>query len=639
MLKLIILLIISIVFYNTAQAQVYQLPNSGFEIWDGNSPDDEPSHWSGFPSAQCNLYVGCGAATITRHAKSQDIRPGSSGNYSLRLFATKTSILGNEIIANGAITTGQIRIGSTTPSSSQNYNITRRSIAKHNQTFHAKPDSISFWAKFICPSTTQNAKMIATIHGNYDYREPEASDPNSLNYIVGKAEKLFKRGNQNWNKYTVPFNYDFPANEPHYILITFTTNEIPGAGSEFDNLYIDDIEMIYNPLAADIKVNGVSIDNFNPHLTEYNIFLPCGHPADVSAIAQSPNAHVSVSQINQNSSVAVVTISAGDTSIQYHVNFIFREVLEVSAEICQGEPFNKYGFDLPQQMTPGTFFHQIVTYSSILCDSIINLNLTVHPVWQPDTINAMICEGSYYDFNGRILTDEGIYDTIIPSIHGCDSIVVLNLEVGDFYRTEIIASICEGEVYDLHGFYRSEPGTDTLIYQAENLCDSLVILYLSVYPHYEYFIVDTITEGEAYYFHGFDIPEIALPGQYYYENELFSIFGCDSTIFLDLTVLPNPEDPHDPSDPDEYDETEEGDEFNVSIYPNPALEMINIEITDTPFSEFEIRISEVTGKVLLTKNINKRHKELSLHELRAGVYIIEISTPDLKKRTIKFSKN
>ena len=70
--------------------QVYQLPNGGFELWDNNysSTDDEPTNWNSFPSADCTVSFGCAAATATRHERSTDKRPGSTGQYSCKIWVS-----------------------------------------------------------------------------------------------------------------------------------------------------------------------------------------------------------------------------------------------------------------------------------------------------------------------------------------------------------------------------------------------------------------------------------------------------------------------------------------------------------------------------------------------------------------------
>ncbi|MBK7958330.1 MAG: gliding motility-associated C-terminal domain-containing protein [Bacteroidetes bacterium] len=64
------------------------------------------------------------------------------------------------------------------------------------------------------------------------------------------------------------------------------------------------------------------------------------------------------------------------------------------------------------------------------CDSIHAIQLQFTPI-EYQYINGVLCKGEKYYFNSNWLTEEGFYrDTLINSI-GCDSIVVLNLELED----------------------------------------------------------------------------------------------------------------------------------------------------------------------------------------------------------------
>lgn len=244
-LLIIIALIPSLMF-----AQL-QLPNGGFENWDDNA---EPSNWNTFVTAKCDIEVGsltetlCKGATKVKHGKSTDVRPGSEGQYSCFLFASKVL----SFVANGNVTTGQIRIGTTDLKSKENYNITRMTNKDFNQPFTGRPDSIKFWAKFRCPDSLQEARMKAVIHDKYDVRDPEETDSvKCFEKIVSEAVLNFTPGDQEWHEYTVPFEYFNKEAQSAYILLTFTTNKIAGAGTAFDTLYIDDIEFIYNGLAVD----------------------------------------------------------------------------------------------------------------------------------------------------------------------------------------------------------------------------------------------------------------------------------------------------------------------------------------------------------------------------------------------------
>lgn len=214
-----------------------QIGNSGFENWEAVSGGTEPTNWNSFLTASGSLN---GNADVQAEASS-DVRPGSSGTQSARIWSR--SVFG--IIANGNLTLGQVNMGSIVPTGADNYNISRTADANFSEVLTDTPDSIVFWAKFIPASGTPNARMKATIHDAYDYRDPE--DANSTSHVVGTAVINYPPTGGAWQRFSVPFDYSGPASTAQYILITFTTNQTAGGGSANDQVWVDDVELIYNP--------------------------------------------------------------------------------------------------------------------------------------------------------------------------------------------------------------------------------------------------------------------------------------------------------------------------------------------------------------------------------------------------------
>jgi len=601
---------------SVVHAQIYQLQNAGFEQWDGNNANDEPTHWNGFPSAACDLSgvyaIGCNAATSTRHARTTEIRPGSTGQYSCKIFATQTNIIGNVIIANGALTTGRIRIGSVSTNSDENYNITLTSQPSFSMAFNGKPDSISFWARFVCPSATQEAKMVATIHDAYNYREPETTDQASLSHIVGRALCFFNRANQNWRKHTIPFDYNYPSTQAEYILLTFSTNKEAGVGSTNDMLFIDDIEMIYNTKLSNLMVNNIGIYNFSQDVFNYQVSVPCQSSPLVTAITASPNASVQINQAGLMGDSAIITVTAGGMSSQYVVYFAYQNITTIYANICQGQGYHDSFFNVPPQTNSGVYIQTLTTYTSAQCDSVIKLILNVHPSYVADTTHFMICEGASYSFFDNILTEAGIYDTTITSVNGCDSLVTLNLSVGSYYLQQINASVCAGEIYTQHGFNTSDGGTHTLNYMAVNGCDSIVQLNLSLYPTHHVYIYDTVKPGEIYHEHGFFITDTDVAGYYEESMQLLNTYNCDSIITLKLSIV--------------LDSTDSN--FEVKLYPNPTSDLLNIQIISESFAVYLVELYNSYGKLLLLKEIYSHSESLSLKNLSAGFYILKIRSSE-----------
>ncbi len=225
----------------TANAQTVN--NSGFENWENVGTDtEEPISWNSFKTAQGALTTFAQKQMV----RSTVVRPGTTGQYSALLWSRSTM----GIIANGNVTTGRINMGNVVPSSNDNYNISLTGDTLFSEVMNAVPDSIAFWVRFKPASgnTTDSGRMHAVIHDNYDYRDPNAGDPNAAQHIVAQATGHFAKTDGLWIRQAVPFVAG-PASTPLFILITFTTNKTPGGGSGGDSLYIDDIEMIYNSIS------------------------------------------------------------------------------------------------------------------------------------------------------------------------------------------------------------------------------------------------------------------------------------------------------------------------------------------------------------------------------------------------------
>jgi uncharacterized repeat protein (TIGR01451 family) len=88
-----------------------------------------------------------------------------------------------------------------------------------------------------------------------------------------------------------------------------------------------------------------------------------------------------------------------------------------------------------------------------------------------------------YNLHGKILTSSGTYQDTTVSYRGCDSFVTLNLEFRQSPSTYLLPKqICQGDVYNFNGKYLTQAGnyTDTSVNYYG--CDSFVYLTLTVAP-------------------------------------------------------------------------------------------------------------------------------------------------------------
>jgi hypothetical protein len=204
--------------------------------------------------------------------------------------------------------------------------------------------------------------------------------------------------------------------------------------------------------------------------------------------------------------------------------------------LCEGDNYNADGFTFIAEKS-GTYKQKLA--SIIGCDSTVILNVTVNPKQYVD-IEATICQGSYYEFNGeKYYTNVNKTDTI-PSMLGCDSIVTLHLTVNEIIRGEMEeVYLCPGVTYYFTEKYPaiSESGiyVDSLV-NAKG-CDSIASVEIIGVPEAYTFIRAAICQGEKYDEGAFG--GLSQPGDYSTprgELGLKTIYGCDSIVTLHLLV-------------------------------------------------------------------------------------------------------
>lgn len=207
----------------------------------------------------------------------------------------------------------------------------------------------------------------------------------------------------------------------------------------------------------------------------------------------------------------------------------------LNVSICQGQSylFNNISYTNAVSNITDT----LITAAG--CDSIVTLNLTVLP-YLTGTTNDTICSGQSYTFNGNTYTSavSGLVDTF-QNAAGCDSIVTLNLAVKPFIVDTVNAFICQGKTYVFNGnsYTNSISGiSDT--FQTLSGCDSIVILNLTVNPTVNLTEQATICYAQLpYTWRGM---QVYAGGPVAATDTIPALKGCDSIITLDLNVIPQP---------------------------------------------------------------------------------------------------
>jgi hypothetical protein len=266
MMKKAVLLMAALATMAAATAQ-YQLPNGGFEEWDGGNTS-EPTHWNSFATSDGTF---ASLASSPHHYRRNGGRPGTHGNHYLTIYCQ--SILG--IKANGNMTTGRIHASSMSAASEDNYNYTQRSNADHCQPFSGTPDSLYVWVSFYAASENSKAQVSAILHGDSDFKAPNQEEDTEK--YCGRASARFARTTTSattpeWMLVQVPFVYD-GTSEASYMLVNLTTNAVPGSGDGNDSLSVDDLEFVYSAWLTAVSIDGRAVRYFRKGKLDYTVHV------------------------------------------------------------------------------------------------------------------------------------------------------------------------------------------------------------------------------------------------------------------------------------------------------------------------------------------------------------------------------
>lgn len=271
----------------------------------------------------------------------------------------------------------------------------------------------------------------------------------------------------------------------------------------------------------------------------------------------------------------------------------------------------------------GNTYHIAGVYNIIAPSSSINCDTTYRLILNVDTSagfterSVVLCNATGYMFAGRFLTESGVYYDSVLNTSGCMNITKLNLTLGHDVLVERYFEICNGSsvAYGDTSFATSSVFLDTLI--SSTGCDSIIKVVISVLPS---FIIDykplvVCGPNDSAYFNGkwykagiyyfsdslttdpcpthyrlvvndmswrsdttvvicaSEVPFVhPHTGKKYYTSGSYdvtyptTVYGCDSTYHLDLTV--NPELRH-----DTFDTICQGDtySFNGNYYSSDIL--------------------------------------------------------------------
>ncbi|HPY81519.1 MAG TPA: T9SS type A sorting domain-containing protein, partial [Bacteroidales bacterium] len=257
------------------------------------------------------------------------------------------------------------------------------------------------------------------------------------------------------------------------------------------------------------------------------------------------------------------------------------------------------------------------------CDSIVFLNLTISTFTTHDIYRTACNDFTWY---GTQYNTSGVYSYTLTdaNANGCDSILYLHLTINYPTHSDIYHTACES--YTWFGQILAETGTYfyTIPNGNANGCDSILQLHL------------TINQPSSYHFTVItDRPYVwDATGATYNQSGVYShfisggnMYGCDSTVYLHLTIE------IDTTGIDDYENN-----FTLQVMPNPTISDVSVKFTGDYFYLKEVQLFDVYGKLLTRKRIDSDEMKLPMATYSSGLYFLRFTDGKKTYRTVKVIK-
>lgn len=133
-----------------------------------------------------------------------------------------------------------------------------------------------------------------------------------------------------------------------------------------------------------------------------------------------------------------------------------------------------------------------------------------------------------------LIPTAGSYTLCCTAANACDEAIPAcrEIEVKEISDTFIVEEFCSGDCYENNGTTYCETGIYDFTINLENGCDSTVILDLTELPQPENFLDINICEGESIIIDGTSYSETGV-----FDQLIQSPESCDSIVYLDLFVV------------------------------------------------------------------------------------------------------
>ena len=334
-------------------------------------------------------------------------------------------------------------------------------------------------------------------------------------------------------------------------VVTVTLSFLPSAQGNFETTICENESIVFNGTTYDInnttgsEVLAGQAANGCDSIVEVNInFFPPAVGNFTTTICETEEIvfNGTTYDINNSSGTEMLTgqgANGCDSLVNVQINFFPLAQGNLDLTICETEDFTFNGTIYNINNPSGT--ETLTGQAANGCDSLVSVNLSFFPPATGD-FETTICETDNIVFNGTIYDINNATGTETlagQAANGCDSIVNVQVNffptaIGDFETT-----ICEtgnivfnGTTYDIN----NTTGTETLVGQAANGCDSIVNVQINFFPPAEGSLAVTICEGENFLFNGTTYDANNTSGTETLVGQ--SANGCDSIVTVNIDFFP-----------------------------------------------------------------------------------------------------
>lgn len=311
----------------------YQMPGRDFENWTKVSDKlgSEPDGWHSFATVDGKFASAAKAEQVTKDEK------GYLGNCAVIKSRNLTLA-----IANGTLTNGRMIAGSMTAKDPKNHAESNKLNGNDYYTnFFGNPDALEVWVKYVDKSAGTKASISAAITDGTTYQEPW-SDTKQPENLIGRANKTDIAPTSEWTKVTIPFEYYETGKATKSILVTMSTSATPGAGKGNEQLYVDELNFVYNKGLKSFKIKGAdALNQTSIELPEATELLATevkvevdGYAAKVNSIIVAPitDKEIEGNKVEHTTTVTVNVVAGDYSTASYSCNVKLKTTEKVAEE-------------------------------------------------------------------------------------------------------------------------------------------------------------------------------------------------------------------------------------------------------------------------------------------------------------------